>query len=69
MLNFTAAVEVFKRMKIEAGISISRVRLSNLRFADDIILFAESEEKPKDLNSEGKRDGMKVNKKKTKIHV
>ena len=35
-----------------------------MRFADDIILFAESEEKLKDmqedLNSEGKRDGMKL---------
>ena len=40
-------------------------------FADDIILFAESEEKLKDmledLNNEGKRDGMKLNKVKTKI--
>ena len=43
---FTVAVEViFKMMNIEAGISINGVRLSNLRFADDIILFAESEEK------------------------
>ena len=45
--------------------------LSNLTFADDIILFAESEEKLKDmmedLNNEGKRDGMKLNKKKIKI--
>ena len=52
-------------------ININGVRLSNLRFADDIILFAESEEKLKDmledLNNEGKRDGMKLNKKKTKI--
>ena len=58
-------------MNIEAEININRVRLSNLRFADDIILFAESEEKLKDmlkdLNNEGKRDGMKLNKKKTKI--
>ena len=41
------------------------VRLSNLRFADDIILFAESEEKLKDMledwNNEGKRDEMKLN--------
>ena len=67
---FTAAVEeIFKRMNIEAGININRVRLSNLRFADDIILFAESEEKLKDtledLNNEGKRDGTKLNNKKT----
>ena len=43
----------------------------SLRFADDIILFAESEEKLEDmledLNNKGKRDGMKLNKKKTKI--
>ena len=68
---FTAAVEIFKRMNIEAGININGARLSNLRFADDIILFAECEEKLKDmlegLNNEGKRDGMKLNKKKTKI--
>ena len=39
---FTAAVEeISKRMNIEAGININGVRLSNLRFADDIILFAE----------------------------
>ena len=47
---FTAAVEeILKRMNIEAGISINGVKLSNLRFADDIILFAESEEKLKDM--------------------
>ena len=69
---FTAAVEeIFKRMIIEAGININGIRLSNLRFADDIMLLAESEEKLKDmledLKNEGKRDGMKLNKKKTKI--
>ena len=69
---FTAAVEeIFKGMNIEAGININGVRLSNLGFAGDIILFAESEEKLKyileDLNNECKRDGMKLNKKKIKI--
>ena len=69
---FTAAVEeIFKTMNIGAGININGVRLSNLRVTDDITLFAESEEKLKymleDLNNEGKRDGMKLNKKKTKI--
>ena len=69
---FTATVEeIFKRVNIEAGININRVGLSNLIFADDIILFAESEEKLKDmlgdLNNKGKRDGMNLNKKKTKI--
>ena len=51
--------------------SFNGVRLSNLRFADDIILFAESEEKLKDmledLNNEGKTDGVKLNKKNMKI--
>ena len=69
---FTAAVEeLFKMMNIKAEININGVRLSNLRFADGIILFAESEEILKDmledLNNEGRRDGMKLNKKKTKI--
>ena len=62
---FTAAVEeLFKMMNIKAEININGVRLSNLRFADGIILFAESEEILKDmledLNNEGKRDGMKL---------
>ena len=69
---FTASVEeIFKRTNIEAGISINGVRPRNLRFADDILLFAESEKKLKDmledLYKEGKRDGMELNKKKTKI--
>ena len=36
-VKFTAAVEIFVRMNIEAGINISGVRLSHLRFANDII--------------------------------
>ena len=56
---------------MEAGIHINGVKPSNLRFVDDIILFAESDEKLKDmlddLNNKGKRDGMKLNNKKTKI--
>ena len=36
-------------MNIQADINLNGVRLSNLRFADDIILFAESEEKLKDM--------------------
>ena len=60
------------KMNIEAGININGLRLNNLRFADDIILFAESEEKLKEmleeLNSEGKKDGMKLNKKKTTVN-
>ena len=71
---FTAAMEeIFKRMNIDAGINMNGVRLSNLRLADDIIMFAESEEKVKDtledLKNEDKRDGMKLNKKKNQDHV
>ena len=66
-----AGAEIFERMNIETSININGVRLNNPRFADDIQLFADSEEKPKymleDLNNKGKRDGMKLNKKKTKI--
>ena len=69
---FTTPVEeIFISMNTEAGININAVRLSNLRFADDIVLFAESEEKLKDrleeLNKKGKKDGMTLTKKKTKI--
>ena len=36
---FTSAVEeIFKRVEIEDGVNINGERLSNLRFADDIIL-------------------------------
>lgn len=69
---FTAAIEeIFKRLSTEAGINISGEKLNKLRFADDVILFAESEEKLKelleDLNEEGKKDRMRMNKKKAKI--
>ena len=59
-----------KRVNFEARINIIRENLSNLRFADDIILFAESEEQLaelfKKLIEEGKKHRMKMNKKKTK---
>jgi len=67
----SAMEEIFRRVNIEVGININGERLNNLRFADDIILFAETEGELKnlleDLNREGKKDGMKLNKKKTKI--
>ena len=54
-----------------AGIKISGEKLNNLRFADDVILFAESDKNLNDLigniNGEGKKDGMKINKKKRKF--
>ena len=47
---FTSAVEeIFMTMNIEAGININAVILSDLRFADDTVLFSESEEKLKDM--------------------
>ena len=69
---FTAAVEIFKRRNIKAGINIHGVRISNLRFANDIILFAESEEKLKDMLkdlNERKRHGMKLNIEQNRDHV
>ena len=69
---FTAAIEeIFKRITSSIGININGQVLSNLRFADDIILFTNTEDELqellKELNEEGKKDGMKMNKKKTKI--
>ena len=56
---FTTAVEeVFNKMNIEAGININGVRLSNLRFADDIILFAESERYAGRSDNERTKDDM-----------
>ena len=47
------------------------MQLNNLRFSDDIVLFAENIEDLQQmltsLDEEGKKDGMKINKKKTKI--
>ena len=59
---FTAALEeIFRRTEYETGININGDCLNNLRFADDIILFTESEEQLgrllNDLNKEGKKDG------------
>ena len=69
---FTAALEeIFRRMEVEVGININGERMNNLSFADDIILFAEKEEDLSkllnDLNKERRKDGTKMNRKKTKI--
>eukprot|EP00795_Rhopilema_esculentum_P008762 gene8762-biopygen9749 len=69
---FTAALEeIFRRMEVEEGININGEKMNNLRFADDIILFAENEEDLSkllnELNKERRKDGMKMNRKKTKI--
>ena len=55
----------------QAGIKIARRHISNLRYADDTILMAESEEELKSLlmkvKEESKNVGLKLNIQKTKI--
>ena len=55
----------------QAGIKIAGRNINNLRYADDTILMAESEEELKDLvmkvKGESERVGLKLNIQKTKI--
>ena len=55
----------------QAGIKIARRNINNLRYADDIILMAESEEELKSILMKGKEESekvdFKVNIQKTKI--
>ena len=55
----------------QAGIKIARRNINNLRYADDTILMAESEEELKSLlmkvKEESKNVGLKLNIQKTKI--
>ena len=55
----------------QAGIKIARRNINNLRYADDTILMAESEEKLKSLlmkvKEESEKVGLKLNIQKTKI--
>ena len=54
----------------QAGIKISRRNISNLRYADDTTLMAESEEELKSLLmkvEENEKVGLKLNIQKTKI--
>ena len=57
--------------KAQAGIKIARRNINNLRYADDTILMAESEEELKCLlmkvKEESKKAGLKFNFQKTKI--
>ena len=57
--------------KEQAGIKISRKNISNLRYADDTTLMAESEEELKSLlmkmKEESEKVGLKLNIQKTKI--
>ena len=55
----------------QAGIKIARRNINNLRYADDTILMAESEEEPESLlmrvKVESEKVGLKLNIQKTKI--
>ena len=55
----------------QAGVKIARRNISNLRYADDTILMAESEEELKSLlmkvKEESEKAGLKLNVQKTKI--
>ena len=57
----------------EAGIKITRRNISNLRYADDTTLMAESKEELKSLlikvKEEGEKAGLKLNIQNTKIMV
>ena len=57
--------------EVQAGIKIARRNISNLRYADDTTLMAESKEKLKSLlikvKEESERVGLKLGIQKTKI--
>ena len=57
----------------QAGIKIARRNINNLRYADDTILMAESEEELKSLlmkvKEESEKVGLKLNIQETKIMV
>ena len=57
--------------ELQAGIKIGRRSINNLRYVDDIILMAESEEDQKSLlmrvKEESERAGLKLKSKKPKI--
>ena len=57
--------------KVQAVIKIARRKINNLRYADDTILMAESEEELKSLlmkvKEESEKAGLKFNFQKTKI--
>ena len=57
--------------EVQAGIKIGRRNINNLRYVDNIILMAESEEEINSLlmraKKESERAGLRLNIKKTKI--
>ena len=70
---FTAVLEdIFRNLKWDKqGININGRKLSNLRFADDIVLFASSARELQgmidDLNTQSKSVGLTMNSTKTKV--
>ena len=60
-----------KRDEMQAGIKIDQRNINNLRYADDTILMAETEEELKSLlmkvKEESEKVGLKLNIQKTKI--
>ena len=62
---------IMRNTGLEAGIKIARRSVNNLRYADDTILMAESEEEVKSLlmkvKEESGKVGLKLNIQKTKI--
>lgn len=64
--------EIIRKVKWkDKGLQINGTKLSNLRFADDIVLISESMEELvgmiKELNEEGKKAGLSINIGKSKI--
>ena len=70
---FSAVLEdIFRRLNWEdRGVKINGKRLNHLRFADDIVTISETAEETKimltELNTESKKDGMKMHMGKTKV--
>ena len=64
---------IFRVLNNEKGVTIGGVNINNLRYADDSVLLAESEEELQRLvekvNDEGERFGMAINVSKTKTMV
>ena len=70
---FNAVLEdIFRRLNWEdRGVKINEKRLNHLRFADDIMTISETAEETEvmltELNTESKKDGMKMHMGKTKV--
>ena len=74
LFNFYAEYSIMRNAGLEeaqAGIKIARRNINNLRYADDTILMAESEEELKSLlmkvKEESEKVGLKLNIQKMKI--